>query len=187
VYKLEEILIENPIIAALRNNDDLNNAIKSSAEVVFILYGNIMTVKDICNQLKEANKLVFIHIDMLEGLKGDFAGLEFIKKFVEPYGIITTKATNIKYAKQLGLSTIQRIFVIDSLSLETGAKNIKDASPDAVEVMPGVANKIINRFQSKVHVPIIAGGLITEKKDAMEALSSGAVAVSTSASELWDM
>ncbi len=187
MYNLEEILIENPIIAALRNDNDLNKAVKSNAQVVFILYGNIMTVKDICDKLREADKLVFIHIDMLEGLKGDFAGLEFIKNFIDPHGIITTKATNVKYAKQLGLSTIQRIFVIDSMSLDTGAKNIKDAAPDAAEVMPGVASKIINRLQSKVHVPVIAGGLITEKKDAMEALSSGAIAVSTSASELWDM
>jgi glycerol uptake operon antiterminator len=187
MYNLEENLIENPIIAALRNDDDLSKVIKSNAEVVFVLYGNIMNVKDICEKLKQANKSVFIHIDMLEGLKGDSIGLEFIKKFVEPYGIISTKASNVKYAKQLGLSTIQRIFVIDSLSLETGVKNIRDASPDAVEVMPGVANKIINRLQSKVHVPIIAGGLITEKKDVMEALSSGAIAVSTSDSELWDM
>ena len=187
MYNLEETLIENPVIAALRNNDDLSKAISSNAKVVFILYGNIMTVKDICEKLKAVNKLVFIHIDMLEGLKGDFVGLEFIKKFIQPHGIITTKVNNVKYAKQLGLITIQRIFVIDSLSLETGAKNIKDASPNAVEVMPGVENKIINRLQSKVRVPVIAGGLITEKKDAMEALASGAIAVSTSASELWNM
>jgi glycerol uptake operon antiterminator len=165
MYNLEETLIENPIIAALRNDDDLCKVVVSNAAVVFVLYGNIMTVKDICEKLKAVNKLVFIHVDMLEGLKADIAGLEFIKRFVEPYGIITTKTTNIKHARQLGLSTIQRIFVIDSLSLETGAKNIKDASPDAVEVMPGVANKIINRLQRKVHVPIIAGGLITEKKE----------------------
>ncbi|MCM0649208.1 glycerol-3-phosphate responsive antiterminator [Clostridium swellfunianum] len=187
MYNLEEVLIENPIIAALRNDVDLNKVTNSNAEVVFVLYGNVITIKGICEKLKASNKLVFIHIDMLEGLKGDFAGLEFIKKYIEPHGIITTKATNVKYAKQLGLSTIQRIFIIDSLSLETGAKNIKDAAPDAVEVMPGIANKIIHRLQSKVHVPVIAGGLITEKKDAMEALSSGAIAVSTSASELWDM
>lgn len=185
--KLEEILIENPVISAIRNEDDLNKAIDSSAQVVFVLHGNIMNIKDICEKLRCANKLVFIHIDMIDGLRGDSVGLEFIKKYAEPYGIITTKTNNIKHAKQLGLSTIQRIFIIDSLSLDTGIKNIKDVIPDAVEVMPGIASKIIDIIQKKVHVPIIAGGLINNKKDVIEALSSGAIAISTSNSDLWSM
>jgi glycerol uptake operon antiterminator len=53
--------------------------------------------------------------------------------------------------------------------------------------MPGIASKIINIIQNKVKAPIIAGGLINNKKDVIEALSSGAVAISTSSSELWNM
>lgn len=187
VSKLNEILIENPVIAAIRNEKDLPEVLKSSAEIVFVLHGNVMNIKHICESLRNENKLVFIHIDMLEGLRNDMAGLEFIKKYAEPYGIITTKPTSVKQAKQLGLSTIQRIFIIDSLSLETGIKNIRDVMPDAVEVMPGIASKIFGIIEKEVHIPLIAGGLISSKKDVMEALSSGAVAISTSNSELWDM
>jgi glycerol uptake operon antiterminator len=187
MHKLEETLIENPIIAAIRNERDLNKAIISSVKVVFVLNGNIINIKDICEKLRAANKLVFIHIDMLEGLKADSTGIEYIKKNAAPDGIITTKATNVRYAKQLGLSTIQRIFIIDSLSLDTGIKSIKDVMPDAVEVMPGVASKIIDIIQNEINVPIIAGGLIKNKKDVVDSLGSGAVAISTSASGLWDM
>ncbi|MBL4937394.1 glycerol-3-phosphate responsive antiterminator [Clostridium sp. YIM B02515] len=187
MIKLEETLIENPVIAAIRNDSDLNKAIFSNAEVVFVLYGNLMNVKDICEKLKAAKKIVFIHLDMIEGLRGDVFGIEYIKQYADPYGIITTKPTNIRHAKQFGLCTIQRIFIIDSLSLETGIKNIREVTPDAVEVMPGIASKIINIIQNKVKAPIIAGGLINNKKDVIEALSSGAVAISTSSSELWNM
>lgn len=187
MVKLEEILIENPVVAAIRNEDDLKKCINSDAQVVFVLYGDIMTVKNICEKLRNASKLVFIHIDMIEGLKGDYAGLQFIKRYADPYGIITTKATNIRYARQLGLGTIQRVFIIDSLSLESGIRNIKEVFPDAVEVMPGVASKIINMLQREVHVPVIAGGLIDSKKDVLESLASGAVAISTSTAELWNI
>lgn len=187
MQRLEETLIENPIIAAVRNEKDLNKAINSNAEVVFVLNANIITIKDICEKLKLSNKLVFVHIDMIEGLRADSAGIEYIKKYAEPYGIITTKPTNVRYAKQLGLSTIQRIFIIDSLSLDTGIRNIKEVVPDAVEVMPGVASKIIDIIQKEVNVPIIAGGLIKNKKDVVDALGSGAVAISTSSSDLWDI
>ncbi|MCM8711417.1 glycerol-3-phosphate responsive antiterminator [Clostridium sp. SYSU_GA19001] len=184
---LNEILLENPIIAAVTADSNLQQVIDSDALVVFILHGSILNIKDMCDRLKEAHKLVFVHIDMVEGLKADSAALEFIKKHAEPYGIITTKPTNIRHAKQLGFCTVQRIFAIDSLSLKSGIKNIKDVRPDAVEVMPGVASKIISKIQKEVQVPVIAGGLIENKKDVMDALGSGAVAISTSDSDLWNM
>ena len=183
----KEILIENPIIAAVRNDDDIRLACASKSLIVFVLYGNVMSISGICKKLKASNKKVFVHIDMVDGLKGDLAGIEFIKRYAEPYGIITTKPTNVKHAKSLGMNTIQRIFIIDSLSLKTGVKNVLDVCPTAVEVMPGVASKIISNMQEKVHIPIIAGGLIQNKKDAVNSLAAGALAVSTTSHELWNM
>lgn len=184
---IKETLIENPVIAALRNNKDLENVLNSKALVVFVLYGNIMNISTICKKLKEANKIVFVHLDMIEGLKGDQAGIEFIKEYANPQGIITTKSSNIKYAKQLGLYTIQRVFIIDSLFLKTGIKNIHETNPNAVEVMPGVASKIIHSMEREINVPIIAGGLIKSKKDVMDSLSAGAIAISTTSIELWNL
>jgi glycerol uptake operon antiterminator len=184
---IEQILIENPVIAAIRNEKDLEKVILSSALIVFVLYGSIISLKEICERLKEAGKVVFVHVDLIEGLKGDYTGLLFIKQCGEPFGIITTKATNIKNGKKLNFCVIQRIFVVDSLSLITGIKNIKSVLPDAVEVMPGVASKIIKSMENQVHVPIIAGGLIQTKKDIMESISAGAMAISTTKQELWSL
>lgn len=187
MYELEEILVENPVVAAIRNSEDLQRVIESNVLIVFVLYGSIVDIKNTCEQLKNSGKVVFVHLDMIEGLKGDIKGIEFIKEYVNPYGIITTKTTNIKYAKNVGLYTIQRIFIIDSLSLETGIKNILTVSPDAVEVMPGVASKIINSLEQKIHLPIIAGGLIQTKKEVMESIAAGAMAISTTCYDLWDL
>lgn len=185
--KLKQILSENPVIAAIRSDEDLEKVVHSNVLIAFVLYGNIMNIKHICEKLKKASKVVFVHVDLIEGLKGDYVGLSFIQECANPYGIITTKATNIKHAKQLGLSTIQRIFILDSLSLETGIKNIHSVLPDAVEVMPGIASKIIKSIQEAVHVPIIAGGLIQNKKDVIESIGAGAIAISTTKEDLWNM
>lgn len=184
---IQEVLIENPVVAAIRDEKGLNQVIKSKALIVFVLYGNIMNIVEICNKLKENNKIVFVHVDLIEGLRGDHIGIEFIKQHVKPFGILTTKPSNIKHAKALGLYAIQRIFIVDSLSLTTGIKNIQDVKPNAVEVMPGIANKIIKDMEKLVKIPIIAGGLVSTKKDVMEALSSGALAVSTTKQELWSL
>lgn len=184
---LEEILVKNPIIAAIRNENDLIKALKCRALIVFVLYGSILDIKDICDKLKKANKIVFVHIDMIDGIKGDSKGLEYIKNIADPFGIITTKLSNVKYALKLGLCTIQRVFIIDSLSLHTGISNIHTAMPHAVEVMPGIASKIIDIMKKDVHLPIIAGGLIRDHKDIMDSIGAGAIAISTSNSELWDL
>lgn len=184
---LSEMLIENPVIAAVRNDEDLENVLTSRAQIVFILYGNILNIGDVCVKLKNVDKTIFVHADMIDGLRGDMAGMQFIKKYAEPDGIITTKVNCIKYAKRLGLKTILRIFIIDSLSIKTGVKNITETQPNAVEVMPGVASKALEKMKHETNVPIIAGGLVDKKKEVMDALSAGATAVSTTAKEIWEM
>ncbi|WP_461204308.1 glycerol-3-phosphate responsive antiterminator [Clostridium sp. DL1XJH146] len=183
---LNEIFLENPIIGAIKNDNDLEMVLKSNASIVFVLYGNIMSISAICKKIATKDKVVFIHLDLIDGLKADHRGVDFIKKYADPYGVISTKTSNIRYAKQIGLKTVLRIFALDSLSLSTGLKNIYDTKPDAVEVMPGVASKIISSINKNISIPVIAGGLIQTKKDIMDALSSGAVAISTTKNTLWN-
>lgn len=183
----KELLIENPIIAAVRDEESLNNVIKSKALIVFILYGNIMNIGECCRKLIDAGKKVFIHVDMIEGLRADKAGIEFIKIYANPCGILSTKPSNIKFANQLQMYTIQRIFAIDTHSLKTGVKSIHETCPNAVEIMPGIASMIIKLIQKDVKVPIIASGLIDSKKDVMQSISAGAIAISTSSKELWEL
>lgn len=185
--KLEEVLMNEPVIAAIRSEEDLNKAIKSEAGIVFVLYGNINNIGIIYKKLREASKLVFIHVDMIDGLKGDQSGIEYVKSLGDDIGIITTKQSNIKYGKQLGLYTILRIFIVDSLSLRTGIKNLQAVMPDGVEVMPGAAYKIIKNIRKEVSIPIIAGGLIEDKKEIIEAMNAGAVAISTTEYNLWNV
>lgn len=187
MIKLKDILLENPIIAAIRNDDDLKSVLQSDATVIFVLYGDILNIGAICKKLKQKNKIVFVHVDLIEGLRGDSAGIKYIKENANPDGIISTKASNIKYGHNLGIYTIQRIFIIDSLSLKTGIKNIHETNPNAVEVMPGVASKIISNMEKEISTYIIAGGLIKTKKDVIDSLAAGALAISTTERILWNM
>ena len=53
--------------------------------------------------------------------------------------------------------------------------------------MPGIACRIIHEMDGQVTVPVIAGGLIVKKDQVLEALSNGAIAISTNKAELWDL
>ena len=79
--------------------------------------------------------------------------------------------------------TIQRYFLLDSRVLENIAKNVSPA--DFFEVLPGVMPKIIRQLVKTTGKPIIAGGMIRDKEDVMGALSAGAVAISSTNSDVW--
>jgi glycerol uptake operon antiterminator len=55
---------------------------------------------------------------------------------------------------------------------------------DAIEILPGVMPKIINKIAAISKIPIIAGGLISDKEDVRLALEAGAISVSASSTEL---
>ena len=171
-----------PIIAAVK--DDLfDEAILSPAQVVFLFEANVMSVADRIKCAHERGKAVFIHIDLTKGIGKDRCGIEFLAKLGAD-GIISTSAQLVKSAKEVGVFAIQRYFAVDSQGLESIKKMISSAKPDFIEIMPGIAAKVISRFASE-KIPVIAGGLIETKAEITEALSSGAIAVSCGKKELW--
>ena len=178
---------ENPIIAAVGNIEKLDDAINSSCEIIFLLTGDILNVEDVVKRVKAEGKSIYIHMDLLDGLARDAAAIRYISEKVKPDGIITTKSNLIRHAKRMNLFTIQRLFMLDSLSLKTGIKSIKETRPDAVEVMPGIIPKISKRIYEETRIPIIAGGLIMDKEDVIGNLKAGVIGISTSKMEIWKM
>ena len=59
--------------------------------------------------------------------------------------------------------------------------------PDFIEVLPGVMPKVLRKIAKVSRIPMIAGGLVTDREDVIQALSAGAVAVSTTNREVWTL
>ena len=174
----------NPVIAAIRKDSDFENAVQSRANLIFMLKADVMTIGKLVSNKKD--KKVFVHIDMAEGVGKDRKGIELLKSMGVD-GIITTKNHLVYNAKEQGLYTVQRFFIIDSASVNTALESVNNTKPDFAEVLPASLPKIIKKFTEQTNVPIIAGGLLEEKADIIQALSAGAQAVSTTRKELWDM
>lgn len=182
-----ESIQDNPIIAAITDINHIDDALKSPSQIVFLLSGNILNLREIVDKLNNHGKIVFVHIDLIDGLSRDTSALDFISKIVKPHGIISTRPNLIKYAKNLELLTVQRLFIIDSLALESGITSIKNTKPDAVEIMPGIMPRIISKIKSETRVNIIAGGLIMEKGEVIDSLNAGASGISTTNLKVWYM
>ncbi|WP_243096870.1 glycerol-3-phosphate responsive antiterminator [Thermohalobacter berrensis] len=175
----------NPIIAAVNSLDKLDKAIKSPCEIIFLLTGNIMNLKGIVEKVKNSDMSIYVHLDLMGGLSKDVSAIKYIGSNIKPDGIITTKSNLVKYAKEQGIFTIQRLFILDSLSLETGVESIISTKPDAIEILPGIMPKITSLVHEKTRIPIITGGLIKEKEDVINSLNAGAIGISTSTEKVW--
>ena len=182
-----QILKQYPIIASIKDDSGLNMACVFDVKIVFILYGNILTLPSIVKKIKSCGKIIFVHIDLIDGLDVNEASTRFIKEFTHADGIITTKSNVIRAAKEVGLLTIQRFFLLDSMSLEKAQRHMESSYADAFEILPGVIPKMIHKISSFSNVPIIAGGLIIDKNDIYIALDSGAKAISTTNTSLWNL
>lgn len=180
--KLDEFLAEMPIIAAVQENA-WKDALESPAKVIFCLKANLMTIKDRIAQAHAKGKLVFVHLDLADGIGKDKTGLEFLSSCGVD-GVITTRGNLVRYAKEMGIITVQRFFALDSQGVSGINDLISNSRPDYIEIMPGVIEKIISNF-SKGNIPVIAGGLIENKSEVTSALSNGAIAVSTGRKDLW--
>ncbi|RLL46633.1 glycerol-3-phosphate responsive antiterminator [Oceanobacillus piezotolerans] len=177
--------IPTGVLPAIRRMKDFERALESDNETIVLLETRLSQLKSLIQYAKRENKRVLVHFDLIQGLKADEYGMEFLIREIKPDGILSTRGNVITLAKKQKLLAIQRMFLLDSLALETNLKQIDRIKPDCVEVLPGIMPAIIRKIIDETNIPIIAGGLITGRDDIDHAFDAGAVAVTTSNMELW--
>ena len=173
-----------PVVAAVRSDADFEHALASDVQTVFLLKANIIEVEALVRRAHEKGKLLFLHVDFVDGLSKDAAGVRYLStKGID--GVISTRTGIICAAKELGITCIQRFFMVDSRSVDTALESLKQSKADLIEIMPALAYKSITRMKHSVSTPIIAGGLIEFKEEIYTALNAGASMISTGKKELW--
>ncbi len=184
--RFREQLEDCPIIAAVKDEGGLKKSLQGDSQIIFVLYGDICSIASIVEEIKAAGRIAMVHMDLLGGISGKEVAVDFLHEKAGADGIITTKPALIKRAKELGMYTVLRVFLLDSLAYENLLKQCSLCKPDCIEVLPGVMPKVIGRICKEERTPVIAGGLISDKEDIMAALQAGALAVSTTKSNLWN-
>ena len=183
---LLDIIADSPVIAAVKDEEGLDKSLRTDCRIIFILYGNICSLTTIVEKIKSRDKLAIVHADLVQGLSAKTEAIDYIKNNTKADGILSTKGNLVKHATDIGLIGILRNFIIDSMAMENVNKQVELAHPDMIEIMPGIMPEIIEKLKSEIKLPLIAGGLISDKKDVIAALSAGADAVSTTKEELWN-
>jgi len=186
IHKIEE----NPVIAAIKDEEGLEACLKTDIGVIFILYGDIGSIVGIVNRLKEGGKTAIVHIDLISGLQPKEVALDYIRNYTKADGIITTKYNLIPHAREIGLNTILRMFLLDSTAISNFERNCASNAlqPDIMEVLPGaLLPEVIRKIHDFCRVPVMFSGMITTKAQVLNALDNGAIATSTTNQKLWNI
>lgn len=174
----------NRIIAAVRTYEELKQAVESGVGIIFHLSPDLHTLEENTRLVHSCGKKFFVHMDLATGIGKDKSGILYVKN-AGVDGILSTRVNIIKTARECGVFTVQRFFIVDSHSIDTTVESVKAAKPDMIEIMPGVIGKVIKKLKLLVNIPIIAGGIIDCKEEIDAAIKCGATAVSTGKKELW--
>lgn len=183
--KFKDAIENSPIIAAIKNDVELNQCLNCDSQVIFILYGDICNIADIVQTIKTAGKIAMVHIDLIGGLNAKEIAVDFIQKYTKADGIISTRPQLIRRAKELSLYTVMRFFVIDSMAYDNIEKQLHAIRPDFIEILPALMPKVVSRICKLSPVPVITGGLITDKEDVMQMIQAGAVSISSTNEQVW--
>jgi len=148
-----------------------------------VLGGNIFELVEKLEG-REGGPPVCVNVDLIGGVAGDAAGIEFLSRHVE--GVISTNRHVVEMANAAGMITIQRLFALDLGSIERGLKLVNRAKPRYVEVLPALAYPTMaSRHPEVRRWPMLGGGLLKSEEEVSLVLDAGAVGVSTSHRLLW--
>jgi glycerol uptake operon antiterminator len=125
-------------------------------------------------------------VDLIIGLAAKEIAVDYIHNTTQADGIISTRANLVQRAKELHMFAVLRVFLIDSMALAE-IMNQKNLRPDALDILPGVMPSMIRKVHAGTGLPVLTGGLITEKQEVLQALEAGALAISTTAPSVWEM
>ncbi|UFJ40841.1 glycerol-3-phosphate responsive antiterminator [Brevibacillus humidisoli] len=173
------------ILPAAKDAKDLESIVESSYENGVFLDTHVGQLKHLYQLARKHHKKMFLHADLIQGLKNDEYATEYLCQDVRPHGIISTKTGVILKAKQKGVVAIQRIFLLDSNALKKSYALLEKTKPDFIEVLPGLMPRIIAEVCQQTGIPVLAGGLIRTVDDVEQALQAGATAITTSNKDLW--
>lgn len=173
------------IAAAIKSQEDMEVALSSDAILLFILKGDGFQLAPFIARAHERGKGVVVHVDLVSGVGKDRPGIQYLRQSGVD-AIITSRSPLIAAGRAEGLTTIQRLLLVDDSALESGVKTITRAQPDIVEVLPGIIfPEVTHKLHQALPGPFIAGGFIRTADDVTRIQKAGAILCSSSTYALW--
>lgn len=166
-----------PVVSSMKRMEQF---LKTNLTICVLQDIHISMIADMIATLHRHERKALVHIDMVNGIANDEYGTEYLCQKLRADGIISAKTKIIETTKKNKKTSIQRMFLIDSKSVDRGIETLLKSQPDVVEVMPAIAFNIIPTIKQRLNLPLIGGGLLKNKADIEKGLQAGCIAFTVS-------
>ena len=174
-----------PVAAAMKSNEDMQVALESDALLLFLLKGDAFQLAPFVLEAHQRGKGIVVHVDLVSGIGKDRAGIQYLHQ-IGIDAIITSRSQLVSAGRAEGLTTIQRLLLVDDSALDTGVRTIARAAPDIVEILPGIIfPEVASTLQRLLPGPFIAGGFIRSAAEVARVQAAGGILSSSSTYTLW--
>jgi glycerol uptake operon antiterminator len=185
--RLDEFLSRlraSPCCAALTSPSRLDAALATPVEIIFVLRADGLELRPLVQRIHAAGKLVAVHLDLVDGVRADRAGVAWLGH-AGTDAIISSHGQLMTAIRREGSIAIHRLLLVRRSLLDAGIGAISKSGADIVEVLPGVILPDVRSLMPQLSVPLLAGGFIRTEEQARAVLAAGAAGVTTSAENLW--
>ena len=110
-----------PVAAAMKSNEDMEVALQSDALLLFLLKGDAFQIAPFIREAHQRGKGVVVHMDLVSGIGKDRAGIQYLRQ-VGVDAIITSRSQLVSAGRAEGLTTIQRLLLLDDSALDNGVR-----------------------------------------------------------------
>lgn len=172
-------------LPALSNFTMIKTFLKTSIKYCILVDFQLAQIGDIIELLKNNNRKVLVHIDMIRGLTADEYGAIHLIQNYHVDGIISIKPKVILTCKKRKIIGMQRVFLKDSISLKRSLEVISKSQPDCLEILPAVSTGVIKYIKEKLGCEVFSGGLLSSEAQIQACLKAGAMGITVSKPNLW--
>lgn len=173
-----------PCCAAITSEARVDAALSSSVAIVFVLRANGLEVKPLVARAHAAGKLVAVHLDLIDGIRADRAGVAWLAR-AGVDAIISSHGQLMPAIHREGVIAIHRLLLVRRRMLDAAVAAVSRSGADFVEVLPGVILPELAPLLPDLGVPLLAGGFIRTVAEARAVLAAGAIGVTSSSEGLW--
>ncbi len=146
-------IINQSIVPAIRNMKDFDQLLKTDYEFLVLLNAHIAQVKPLVRRAAEQGKKMFLHADLIEGLKSDEYATEFLAQEIGPAGIISTRNNVVLTAKRKGLLPFSAFLCSIPSRWKTAMYSLKKRSPITSRCSPALYRILSGSFWRKRKSP----------------------------------
>lgn len=186
MINLLKLFEEFLIIPSIKQRKELDLFFKTRYPIGLISDSHIGNLKALSELYKKHNKKVLVNTELLGGFLPDKTGLKLLKNMYYVDGIISSNAQVINMSKSVGLFTVERFFLLDSVAFNNVLKTLTKSSADVVELLPSlVAYDYHKTIVDACKKPILVGGFINSRERVKLAENLKFSGVTTSSQNAW--